>query len=219
MPYTDDFTTDHWAAGDYLTLTGPPPTSVAPHAMTETGGALLWLDTRTPLAVPFHVELDIAAGPEAYLIAVGVLTLDSANGFLGGWESVVGGAVMVGSDSVDIPDNVNVTGPFVWPAGDFTIKMDVAADGTMTTTIAGVTALTATANAGLLAALAARTMYPCGYLYGAAPDLSSISVVSKEWRYDGSSSGGGGGSPPLHTGPIRADDHMSGLVPRPRRVI
>lgn len=214
MAWVDDFTTDHFASADYTTPYGPP-TSVAPHRLTETGTIMLWADQRPAQAqvAPFNVELDVLAGPEPYLIAVGCITSDYANGFYAGWSAPGGGYTVVAADGADPGDAVNVSGAATWPAGDFTIRVSLDAGGHLTLDI-DTQVFTATLAPALMTAFAARSLAAVGYLYAVSPTTAPLTITASEWRY-----GGGGPPPPPALARIAAGDHTHGVVTRPRRLL
>jgi hypothetical protein len=208
MTYIDNFSTDRFTSGDYtLDLGSPPPASVVPHAMTVLGTSYVrWLDERSVLTVPFSCEMDVLAMPLApTLIAVGVATPDILNGIDVGFAS--GSFIANVNDQADTGDLVSGTTAMTWPTGDITLAVSLAADGSYVASL-GVNTFTATVAPALMAALAARTLYPFGYIVG--DSLSGHDVVASEWRH---SEAAPPPPPPAAVGSIVAGPHLTGFRP------
>jgi len=199
MSWVDDFTTDYFTSV-YTTFTGPPD-SLSPHALTTNAGdSLIWLDERNAQLPLFDVEADVVAGGSEPAICVfGCITTDLRNGFYAGPSSEYEGYLIAVTDVSDLDEGIISYGTAAYPDGDFTIKVTMTAAGLLTLAF-GANTFTATVTDALMAALAARTLYPIGYVNaGEAP------VVISEWRY------GGGAASSVSVGAITSGVRKRGV--------
>lgn len=209
MPsFTDDFSVDHFANGDYTLLAGATALAVAGGVGTCTGVSE-WLDTRVHTSVA-EMSIDVKAGSDFYLVGLGLITPDGATGldvlalFNGTWQIV---STPGGTLSVSVP--------FTAPPGDWNLHLSVTADKIVATVGAQVLELDLPpANAAALLA-DAGALSPLGAVASATLlGHAGATVVVDNFSYSTTGGGGGGGHEPL----LRVGLHAAGIVPRPMRV-